>query len=174
MIASERYRAMMDADLRTAHDVLKCLRDRTTEACPIGQDHCACARITDGLSVSIDRARRHGAQVLRNDSPPTEQEGPMGRDDVVTVTQGELDALWKAVAERDEARRERFAAESERDWLKKEIEPLWSLRDDLQATARRSGIVAGDRWADGHGALLSDLLVVLDRYNLLPEAYDYE
>lgn len=174
MIASERYRAMMDADLRTAHDVLKCLRDRTTEACPIGQDHCACARITDGLSVSIDRARRHGAQVLRNDSPPTEQEGPMGRDDVVTVTQGELDALWKAVAERDEARRERFAAERERDWLKKEIEPLRLLRDDLESKVRSHGMLKGDRESFGDETILSDLLVVLDRYNLLPEAHEYE
>lgn len=97
----------------------------------------------------------------------------MGRD-MVTITQSELDALWKAVAERDEARRERFAAESERDWLKKEIEPLRSLRDDLEAQARESGIVAGDRWSDDHETLLSDLLVILDRYNLLPEAYDHE
>ena len=98
----------------------------------------------------------------------------MGRDDVVTVTQGELDALWKAVAERDEARRERFAAERERDWLKKEIEPLRLLRDDLESKVRSHGMLKGDRESFGDATLLSDLLVVLDRYNLLPEAHEYE
>jgi len=98
----------------------------------------------------------------------------MGRDDVVTVTQGELDALWKAVAERDEARKMRFAAERERDWLKKEIEPLRALRDDLETTARAHGMLKGDRESFGDETILSDLLVVLDRYNLLPEAHEYE
>lgn len=98
----------------------------------------------------------------------------MGRDDVVTVTQSEIDALWKAVAERDEARRERFAAEAERDWLKKEIEPLRLLRDDLESKVRSHGMLKGDRESFGDATLLSDLLVVLDRYNLLPESHEYE
>lgn len=45
---------------------------------------------------------------------------------------------------------------------------------NLQGQARKGGIVAGDRWSDGHETLLSDLLIILDRYNLLPEAYEYE
>lgn len=131
---------------------------------PIGYE-AAQAITTSAVAIAVQ---------MRNDSPPTEQEGPMGRDDVVTVTQGELDALWKAVAERDEARKMRSAAESERDWLKKEIEPLRALRDDLGTKAAEHGILKGYRGSLGSGSFLSDLLIILDRYNLLPEAHEYE
>ena len=58
---------------------------------------------------------------------------------------------------------------------KKEVGPLRALHDDLQASALWHGLVKGDREAlFGDATLLSDLLVVLDRYNLLPEAYEYE
>ena len=98
----------------------------------------------------------------------------MGRDDVVTTTQSELQALYRAVAERDEARSRCYAAESERDRLKKEVGPLRALHDDLEAQMRAHGMLKGDRESFGDATLLSDLLVVLDRYNLLPEAYEYE
>lgn len=55
----ESYREYLrSGDLRTAEDVLRWLRERTTEAYPLGQDRGARARIADGLSMALDRARR--------------------------------------------------------------------------------------------------------------------